>query len=105
MIWADIAVCMSISMLLSFWASHKFEGPRVRLLCFFLVALVSLVLFGILGGVLTAIFPDQSQPILTSVREETWTAIGGIFVMAYFGMWRLPKIIAEGNERRRDQTQ
>ena len=102
MVLADIAVCITVSVLLSFWASHKFNGSRVRLLCFFIVALVSIFLFFALGGLLSILFPDQADLILTSIRQQTWSAITVIVVMAWFGMWRMPAIISEANERRRD---
>ncbi len=105
MVYAVTAVCMSVSLLLSFLASLEFTGPRLSLLFFLLVCLASIVLFVVFGGLISVLLPDQSHLILAGLRQEKWTALAGIVVMAWFGMWRLPQIIAEQRERRGDQSQ
>ena len=105
MIYAVIAVCMSASMLLSFSASRKFTASRLRLFFFLVASVVGVVLFPVLCGLLTVFLPDQRQSILAAVREETWAAICVVVAMAWFGMWRMPEIIAEQSERRRDRSQ
>jgi hypothetical protein len=37
--------------------------------------------------------PEKEHPIDPAFRKEVWTVIGGVVAMAYFGAWRLQKII------------
>jgi hypothetical protein len=103
-VYAVIGVCMSVSTLLSIWASWKSTSSRLKVFFFLVASLVGVILVPILGGLLIVLFPDQRQSILAAARGEAWTAICLIVAMAWFGMWRFPQLIAEQSERRRDQS-
>jgi hypothetical protein len=85
---------MSISTILSFWGGSKLTGSGIKLLVFILSALLGIVLFPLLVGVLSTSLPEQEQLMVNGGRQQFLTEIGGVIAMAWFGMWRLPKIIA-----------
>jgi|SRR5579871_642004 len=95
-VWVSTFICMASSLLIAFGAERLW--PRA---VSFLAALVlSLLLFPILGWVWASGYPEQGGLIYIAFRKQSWSIIGGVVAMAWFGAWELRKKIEETLSRR-----
>ena len=97
-VWTVTAVCMTVSLLISFWGANRY---RLKFVSFLIASVVGMLLFSLICGVWIAEFPQEEDSIATALRSQIWSVIGGIVVMAYFGAWRLRAGIDETNTRRK----
>lgn len=93
-IWGVMFVCMTVSMAISFWAGRRFIGFWPKLGFSFIASFVGIVLYPILSGLSIGFVPGQTHLHYLAMRANLWPAIGSVVAMAWFGAWRLPKIIA-----------
>src|SRR6516165_9303681 len=92
-VWMAAAICMTISLLISFWAGRRFESFWLKFVFFLMASVMGFFLFPLLGGLWEGAAPQQEHLIDAAFRKQVWAVIGGVVAMAYFGAWRLQKII------------
>jgi len=56
-------------------------------------------LFPFFGGLWQGAAPQQEHLIDAAFRKEAWTVLGCVVAMAYFGGWRLQKIIDDSKRK------
>ena len=96
-VWVSTFICMTSSLLIAFGAERLWSRAAS-----FLAALVfSLLLFPVLGWLWASSYPEESALIYIAFRKQSWTTIGGVVAMAWFGAWELRKKIEEALSRRR----
>lgn len=96
-VWATIAACMSVSLLIGFWAGRRFTSFWPKLVFVLVASVLGIFIYPFVGGLLAGGHPEQERLINAVFRKDVWTAIGGIVAMAAFGAWRLPAIIKKRN--------
>ena len=92
-VWAATAVCMAVSLSISFWAGRRFETFWPKFVFFLIASGVAIFLFPFFGGLWEGAEPQQEHSIDHAFRKQIWAVIGGVVAMAYFGAWRLQEII------------
>jgi hypothetical protein len=98
-VWTATAICMTVSLLISFWAGRRFETFWLKFVFFLIASVFGFFLFPFLGGLWQGAAPQQDHLIDAAFRKEAWTVLGGVVVMAYFGAWRLQKIIDDSKRK------
>jgi hypothetical protein len=97
-VWAAAAVCMIVSLSISFWAGRRYKTFWPKFACFLIASFIGFSLFPFIGGLWQDAVPQQEHLIDAEFRKQLWAIIGGVVAMAYVGAWRLQEIIA--NSRR-----
>ena len=92
-VWTATVVCMTVSLSISFWAGHRFKTFWPKFAFFLIACVIGIFLFPLFGGLWAGTAPQQEPLIDPAFRKQFWTVIGGVVAMAYFGAWRLQKII------------
>jgi hypothetical protein len=92
-VWAATAICMTVSLSISFWAGRRFETFWPKFVFFLIASVIGIFLFPFFGGLWAGAAPQQEHLIDPAFRKQIWTVIGGVVAMAYFGAWRLHEII------------
>jgi hypothetical protein len=100
-VWSAAAVCMTVSLFISFWADRRFETFWPKFVFLLIASVIGIFLFPFFGGLWAGAAPQQEHLIVPAFRKQIWAVIGGVVAMAYFGAWRLQKII---DSRRKIQT-
>jgi hypothetical protein len=92
-VWAATAVCMTVSLSISFWAGRRFETFWLKFVFFLIASVIGIFLFPFFGGLWAGAARQQEHLIDPAFRKQIWAVIGGVVAMAYFGAWRLQEII------------
>jgi uncharacterized SAM-binding protein YcdF (DUF218 family) len=92
-VWTAAAICMTVSLLISFLAGRRFETFWLKFVFFLIASVFGFFLFPFLGGLWASAAPEQEHLIDPAFRKQVSAVIGGVVAMAYFGAWRLQKII------------
>jgi hypothetical protein len=98
-VWTATAICMTVSLLISFWAGRRFEKFWLKFAFFLIASVIGFFLFPFLGGLWQGAAPQQEHLIDAAFRKEAWTVLGCVVAMAYFGGWRLQKIIDDSKRK------
>ncbi len=88
-VWAAAAVCMTISLLISFWGGRRYTTFWPKFFFFLVASLIGIFLFPFFDGLWQGAAPQQEHLIDAAFRKRAWTVNGCIVAMAYFGAWRL----------------
>lgn len=95
-VWVAAAVCMIISLAISFFGGRRYGTFWPKFAFFTVGSAVGITLFPLFNGICQGATPEQAHLIDAAFRKQAWTVIGGVMAMAYFGAWRLQQILDDG---------
>jgi len=77
-VWTATAICMTVSLLISFWAGRRLEKFWLKFAFFLIASVIGFFLFPFLGGLWQGAAPQQEHLIDAAFRKGAWTVLGGV---------------------------
>ncbi len=91
----DAATCLVVSFAISFWVGRRYQKFWPKFVAFFIASAIGITLFPLISGIWQGAAPRQEHLIDAASRKQFWVIIGGVVAMAYFGAWRMQKVVDE----------
>lgn len=93
-IWAVILVCMAVSLAISFWAGRRFISLWPKLAFFAIASVVGIILYPTLAGLSVGFAIGHLSAHYHAMRDNLWIACFAVVAVSSFGVWGLPKMMA-----------
>jgi NADH:ubiquinone oxidoreductase subunit 6 (subunit J) len=92
-IWAVVAICMAVTFAISYLGGLNFKQWWAKLLQAAVAVIIGYFTYILAAAIWIRYSPDQATAIKAAFARQSWAALGAAIVMAYFGGWRVPKIV------------